>query len=55
MNELGYPAEAFTAGGIAAPARTPMPVATRLQKACAEAAASEGYKSAQTTSSTPSR
>jgi tripartite-type tricarboxylate transporter receptor subunit TctC len=38
MAELGYPAEAFTAGGIVAVAR--------LQKACAEAVASDGYKSA---------
>jgi tripartite-type tricarboxylate transporter receptor subunit TctC len=46
MIELGYPAEAFTAGGIVAPARTPDAAVARLQKACAEAVASDGYKSA---------
>ena len=46
MTELGYPAEAFTAGGIVAPARTPDAAVARLQKACAEAVASDGYKSA---------
>ena len=37
MTELGYPAEAFTAGGIVAPARTADAAVARLQKACAEA------------------
>ena len=46
MAELGYPAEAFTAGGIVAPARTADAAVARLQKACADAVASEGYKSA---------
>jgi len=46
MQELGYPSEAFSAGGLVVPARTPDAVVTRLQKACAEAVASEGYKSA---------
>jgi tripartite-type tricarboxylate transporter receptor subunit TctC len=46
MAELGYPAEAFTAGGIVAPARTADAAVARLQKACAEAVASEGYRSA---------
>ena len=46
MIELVYPAEAFTAGGIVAPARTPDAAVARLQKACAEAVASDGYKSA---------
>ena len=46
MAELGYPAEAFTAGGIIVPAKTPDAVVARLQKACAAAVASDGYKSA---------
>lgn len=46
MKELGYPAEAFSAGGIIVPAKTPDAVVAKLQKACAEAVASEGYKSA---------
>jgi tripartite-type tricarboxylate transporter receptor subunit TctC len=46
MAELGFPAEAFTAGGIIVPAKTPDAVVARLQKACAEAVASDGYKSA---------
>jgi tripartite-type tricarboxylate transporter receptor subunit TctC len=46
MAELGYPAEAFTAGGIVVPAKTPDAVVARLGKACAEAVASDGYKSA---------
>src|SRR4030081_1833555 len=37
MAELGYPAEAFTAGGIVVPAKTPDAVVARLQKACSEA------------------
>jgi tripartite-type tricarboxylate transporter receptor subunit TctC len=46
MAELGYPAEAFTAGGIIVPAKTPDAVVARLEKACAEAVASDGYRSA---------
>jgi tripartite-type tricarboxylate transporter receptor subunit TctC len=46
MAELGFPAEAFSAGGIVVPVKTPDNVVTRLQKACAEAVASDGYKSA---------
>src|SRR5882672_4973740 len=46
MAELGYPAEAFTAGGVIVPAKTPDAVVARLQKACSEAVASDGYKSA---------
>src|SRR5712692_10650200 len=45
MAELGYPAEAFTAGGIIVPAKTPDAAVARLQKACSEAVASDGYKS----------
>ncbi len=41
MAELGFPAEAFTAGGLIVPAATPDAVVARLQKACAEAVASE--------------
>lgn len=46
MAELGYPSEAFSAGDIVVPAKTPDAVVARLQKACAEAVASDGYKSA---------
>ena len=46
MQELGYPSEAFSAGGLVVPAKTPDAVVARLQKACADAVASEGYKSA---------
>jgi tripartite-type tricarboxylate transporter receptor subunit TctC len=46
MQELGYPSEAFSAGGLVVPAKTPDAVVARLQKACSEAVASEGYKSA---------
>ena len=46
MQELGYPSEAFSAGGLVVPAATPDAVVARLQKACAEAVASEGYKTA---------
>jgi tripartite-type tricarboxylate transporter receptor subunit TctC len=45
MAALGYPAEAFTAGGIIVPAKTPDAVVARLDNACAQAVASEGYKS----------
>jgi tripartite-type tricarboxylate transporter receptor subunit TctC len=46
MQELGYPSEAFSAGGLVVPAKTPDAVVARLQKACSDAVASEGYKSA---------
>jgi tripartite-type tricarboxylate transporter receptor subunit TctC len=46
MQELGYPSEAFSAGGLVVPAKTPDSVVARLQKACADAVAGEGYKSA---------
>jgi tripartite-type tricarboxylate transporter receptor subunit TctC len=45
MAELGYPAEAFTAGGIVAPADRRRR-GRAAAKACADAVASEGYKSA---------
>jgi tripartite-type tricarboxylate transporter receptor subunit TctC len=45
MQELGYPSEAFSAGGLVVPAKTPDAVVARLQKACSEAVTSEGYKS----------
>ena len=44
MRELGYPAEAFTAGGLIAPAGTPDNVVATLEKACAQAAAADEYK-----------
>ena len=44
MKELGYPATAFTAGGVIAPAATPPAIVATLEKACADATASEGYK-----------
>ncbi len=44
MKELGYPAEAFSAGGLVAPAGTPPDVAAALEKACAQAAAAPEYK-----------
>lgn len=46
MRELGFPSEAFSAGGLIVPAATPDAVVARLQKACAEAVASDGYKGA---------
>jgi len=46
MQELGYPSEAFSAGGLIVPAATPDAVVARLQKACADAVASDGYRSA---------
>ncbi|HSR75559.1 MAG TPA: hypothetical protein VLN57_03140, partial [Xanthobacteraceae bacterium] len=39
-----YPAEAFTAGGLIAPANTPDAIVAALEKACARAAAAEEYK-----------
>jgi tripartite-type tricarboxylate transporter receptor subunit TctC len=44
MRELGFPADAFTAGGLIAPAATPDDAVAALDKACAHAAASEEYK-----------
>jgi tripartite-type tricarboxylate transporter receptor subunit TctC len=44
MRELGYPAEAFTAGGLIAPAATPPEVVATLEKACAQATAAPEYK-----------
>jgi tripartite-type tricarboxylate transporter receptor subunit TctC len=44
MRELRSPAEAFTAGGLVAPAGTPDGVVAVLEKACAQATASEGYR-----------
>lgn len=46
MRELGFASEAFSAGGLVVPAATPDAVVARLQKACGEAVASEGYKTA---------
>src|SRR5438552_9678248 len=44
MKELGYPMTSFTAGGLIAPARTPLAALDTLEKACAEATASAEYK-----------
>jgi tripartite-type tricarboxylate transporter receptor subunit TctC len=44
MKELGYPATAFTAGGVIAPRDTPAAVIALLEKACADATAREEYK-----------
>jgi tripartite-type tricarboxylate transporter receptor subunit TctC len=44
MKELGYPATAFTAGGMVAPATVPAVAVDALEKACAEGAASVEYK-----------
>jgi tripartite-type tricarboxylate transporter receptor subunit TctC len=44
MHELGYPAKAFTAGGLIAPASTPDAVVAVLEKACAQAAGADEYK-----------
>jgi tripartite-type tricarboxylate transporter receptor subunit TctC len=44
MRELGYPAEAFTAGGIIMPANTPGEVVVEFEKACAQATASAEYR-----------
>jgi tripartite-type tricarboxylate transporter receptor subunit TctC len=45
MQELGYPATSFTAGGVIAPGGTPPATIATLEKACAEAAARPEYKS----------
>ena len=44
MRELGFPAEAFTAGGLIAPGSTPDAVVAMLEKACAQATAADEYK-----------
>ena len=44
MKELGYPAEAFTAGGLVAPAATPPDTVAALEKACVQATAAPEYK-----------
>jgi tripartite-type tricarboxylate transporter receptor subunit TctC len=44
MRELGFPAEAFTAGGLIAPGGTPDAVVTTLEQACAKATAGDEYK-----------
>ena len=44
MRELGFPAEAFTAGGLIVPADTPADAVAGLEKACAQATATPGYK-----------
>ena len=46
MTELGFPSEAFSAGGLIVPAATPDAVVAKLDKACADAVASEPYKAA---------
>jgi tripartite-type tricarboxylate transporter receptor subunit TctC len=44
MKELRYPANSFTAGGVVAPGNTPPAVAANLERACAKATASAGYR-----------
>jgi tripartite-type tricarboxylate transporter receptor subunit TctC len=44
MRELGFPAEAFTAGGLIAPGSTPDAVVATLEQACAKATAGDEYK-----------
>src|SRR5262245_22557889 len=44
IREFGYPAQAFTAGGLIAPAQTPSPVVATLEKACSLATASVEYR-----------
>jgi tripartite-type tricarboxylate transporter receptor subunit TctC len=44
MRELGFPATAFTAGGLIAPAATPPEIAATLETACAQATATDEYK-----------
>jgi tripartite-type tricarboxylate transporter receptor subunit TctC len=46
MKELGFPSQAFSAGGLIVPAATPDAVVARLEKACGDAVASEPYKAA---------
>ena len=44
MQELGYPATSFTAGGLIGPGNTSAAIAGVLEKACADATAREEYK-----------
>lgn len=44
MKELGYPAEAFTAGGLIVHANTPPDAVAALEKGCAQAVAAPEYK-----------
>jgi tripartite-type tricarboxylate transporter receptor subunit TctC len=44
MKDLGYPAQAFTAGGLIAPGSTPDGIITTLEQACAKATAAGEYK-----------
>jgi tripartite-type tricarboxylate transporter receptor subunit TctC len=44
MQELGYPATSFTAGGLIAPAGTPAAALSTLERGCAEATARDEYK-----------
>ena len=44
MKELGYPAQAFTAGGLIAPGSTPDGIVTTLEQACEKATAASEYK-----------
>ena len=44
MRELGFAADAFTAGGLIAPAAVPPAVAATLEQACARATATDAYK-----------
>ncbi len=46
MRELGHASEAFSAGGLIVPAKTPDAVVQKIEKACEAAVASEGYKAA---------
>jgi tripartite-type tricarboxylate transporter receptor subunit TctC len=44
MQELGYPAASFTAGGLIVPGNTPPAAVAALEKACAQATARAEYK-----------
>lgn len=44
LRELGFPAEAFTAGGLIVPVGTPSDTVAVLEKACAQATATPEYK-----------
>jgi tripartite-type tricarboxylate transporter receptor subunit TctC len=46
MRELGHPSEAFSAGGLIVPAKTPDAVVKKIEQACQAAVASDGYKAA---------
>jgi tripartite-type tricarboxylate transporter receptor subunit TctC len=43
MNELGFPALGFSAGGLIVPARAPDAALETLERACAKAVVSPGY------------